>query len=89
MADACNCLQCQVDKMIDVEVKARGARIDCTEIVGLAVHLLSAGMAWLNAEQRRLMSLSAGMALAARLKDIDAITADGIAPTHKPEARVQ
>lgn len=89
MADACNCLQCQADKMIAAEVERRAAKIDCTEIVSLAVHLLSAGMAGLTADQRRVMSLSAGMALAARLKEIDAITAGGIAPTHEPEARVQ
>lgn len=89
MADACNCLQCQASKMLDAEIKARGAKINCSEIISLAVHLLSIGMANLTADQRRGMSLSVSMALEARLKEIDAIIAGSIAPTHEPEARVQ
>ena len=88
MADACNCLQCQVDNLIAADVAKRGAKIDCTEIVSLAVHLLSVGMAGLDATERRLMSLSAGLALSTRLKALDA-QAGGIVPTHEPEARVQ
>ena len=88
MADACNCLQCQADKMIAAEVERRTEKIDCNEIVSLAVHLLSIGMAGLSAEHRRAMSLTAGMALSARLKELDAL-AGGIVPTHEPEARVQ
>ncbi|WP_428029773.1 hypothetical protein [Ancylobacter sp.] len=88
MADACNCLTCQAEKIIAAEVDPRGAKIEAMEIISLAVDLLASALSGLSVNKRVLLSIVISKALSERLTAMDA-QAGGIVPTHEPEARVQ
>lgn len=90
MADACNCLTCQVTTMLKAEAERRGGTVEATEIIGLAVDLLAAVMHGVAPEGRKALAFGTSLALAIRLKQLDeAAAGSGVVPTHEPEARVQ
>lgn len=88
MSANCNCLSCQMQGLIAAEVERRRDKVEAAEVLKVATDLIAMALYGMSPPERAAASLEAGMAVAIKLRQMDAQTVTP-QPTHQPEARVQ